>query len=101
MSNEEQQKAMMNGKWKHAPKTKPSNKKQQRAFFILIFIHLLHFWTNGRWLTSRAMKNLQRATQSSKKLRRTTKSKNGHRSWKNQNGQSKIKTKKGERGNQA
>ena len=53
-SNEEQEKAT-NGKWKHTPKTKTRNKKQQRAFFILIFIHSHQFWTYGKWLISRAM----------------------------------------------
>ena len=46
---EEQQKAT-NGEWKHATKTKTSNKERQRAFFIPIFIHLLQLWTYGRWL---------------------------------------------------
>ena len=46
-----------------------NNKKQQRAFFIPMFIHLLKFLTYGRWLTSRAMKNQKehrKATKSSK-----------------------------------
>ena len=34
-------KQCMNDKWKHTPKTKTSNKKQQRAFFIPIFLNLL------------------------------------------------------------
>ena len=114
-STEEHQKGT-NSKWKHAPKTKTSNKKQQRAFLIPIFIHLLQLWTFGRWLTSRAMRNQkdqQRATKStksnekqckatkssekqreaarsSKKHRRATKRKNGHRSLKNQNGKDKA-----------
>ena len=65
-SNEEQQKET-NGKWKHAPKTKTSNKEQQIAFFIPILIHSHQFWTYGRWLISRAMK-------SQKEQRRATKS---------------------------
>ena len=39
-SSEEQQKAT-NGELKHAPNSKPINKKQQRVFFIPSFIHLL------------------------------------------------------------
>ena len=75
----------MNGKWKHAPKTKTSNKKQQRAFFIPIFIHSHQFWTYERWLVSRAMKSQkdqrgetksnekqQKATKSNKKQQRTS-----------------------------
>ena len=94
-SNEEQQKPT-NGKWKRVPKTKTktsaitSNKKQQRAFFFPIFIHLLQLWAHGKCLTSRAMKNQkeqQQTTKGSKTQRRPTKSKNEHRSWKNQNGQ--------------
>ena len=67
----------MNGKWKLAPKTKTSNKKQQRAFFIPIFIHSHKFWTYGRWLISRAMKSQKeqrRATKSNEKQQKTTKS---------------------------
>ena len=56
MSNEEQQKAIK-GKWKHSPKTKTSNNEQEKALFIPIFIHSPQFWTNERWLTSKAMKN--------------------------------------------
>ena len=67
----------MNGKWKHAPKTKTSNKKQQRAFFIPIFIHSHQFWTSGRWFISRAMKSQKeqrRATKSNEKQQKATKS---------------------------
>ena len=52
----QKQERATNAKWKHASKTKTSNKKQQRTFFISIFIHLLQLWTYARWLTSGAMK---------------------------------------------
>ena len=83
---QEEQRKATNGKWKHAPKTKTSNKKQQRAFSIPIFIHSHEFWTYGRWLISRAMKSEKeqgratksnerqqlKATKSNKKQQRTS-----------------------------
>ena len=66
-----------------------SNNEQQKTFFI----HSRQFWTNGKWLTSKAMKKQKgnnkqpKTTKSSKKQRKATKSKNGHCSWKNQNEQ--------------
>ena len=82
-ATKEQQKPT-NGKWKRVPKTKTktktsaitSNKKQQRAFFFPIFIHLLQLWAHGKCLTSRAMKNQkeqQQTTKGSKKQQNATK----------------------------
>ena len=87
----------MNGKWKHAPKTETSIKKQQRAFFIPIFIHSHKFWTYGKWLISRAMKSQkwqrramksnekqQKARKSNKKQQRTSELKKPKRARKSQ-----------------
>ena len=96
-SNEEQQKATKD-KWKHATKPKTSNKKQQRTFFIPIFIHSYQFWTYGRWLISRAMKiqkEQRRAMKSNEKQQKATKSNKLQQrtlELKNQNGQEKTKT---------
>ena len=96
------------GKLKHAPKTKTSNnepQKQQRAFFIPIFIHLLQLWTYGRWLTSRAMKNQKeqrRATKSNEKQQIATKSnKKQKRTSKLEKPKQGIKGTKNPNGNQA
>ena len=101
-SNEEQQKAT-NGKWKHAAKTKANNKKQQRAFFIPIFIHSHQFGTFRRWLISRTIKSRkeqrratksngkqQKAAKSNKKEQRTSKLEKPKRARKNQNEQRKA-----------
>ena len=96
-SNEGQWKAT-NGRWKHAPKPKTSNRKQQRAFFIPIFIDSRQFWTCGRWLISRAMKSQKEqrwATKSNEKQQKATKSNTKQQrtsELENQNGQEKAKT---------
>ena len=96
-SNEEEQKAM-DGKWKHSPKTKTSNKEHFSFPFSLIFIHLLQLWTYGRWLTSRARKSQeeqqramksngkqQKAAESNKKQKRTAELEEPKRAIKTQN----------------
>ena len=58
-------------------KNQNEQQKQQRAFFMPIFIHSHHFWTNGRWLVSRAMKSQKeqrRAAKSNEKQQKATKS---------------------------
>ena len=55
-------------------KPKRATKKQQRAFFIPIFIHSHQFWTYGRWLISRAMKSLKEQRRAKKKQRKAAKS---------------------------
>ena len=92
-------------KWKHPQKSKTSNKrhlpvlvfeielilsqkqeramKQQRVFFMPIFIHSHQFWTNGRWLMSRAMKSQKeqrRAMESNEKQQKAMKS-NKKQQW--------------------
>ena len=89
----------MNGKWKHAPKTKTSNKKQQKSIFHSHFhsiAPILELWKvveiKSNEKPERATTGNEKAMKSSKKVRRATKSNNRHRSWKNQNRQEKAKT---------
>ena len=89
-----------------------SNKKQQREFFIPIFIHPHQFWTYGRWLISRAMKSQkeqrratkssekhQKATKNNKKQQRTPELEKPKQARRNQDEQRKAQ--KGPNGNQA
>ena len=66
LKNKKEKQKVTNDRCKHGPKTKTSNKKQQRVLLIPMFIHLFQLWAYGR-LTSRAMKSQkeqQKATKS-------------------------------------
>ena len=57
--------------------TLPKNQNEQQKATKSIFIHSHQFWTNGRWLISRAIKSQKeqrRATRSSEKQQKPTKS---------------------------
>ena len=75
LKNKNEQQKAAKGKWKHSLKTKTSNKKQQRAFFVPIFTHSHQFRTNKGWLTSRTMKNQreQECTTKSNKVQQKAK----------------------------
>ena len=84
--SQKQERATKSSK-KRRTATRPKNQNEQqkatKSTFHSHFHSLLQLWTNERWLISRTMENQreqQRATTSSKNLRRAIRSKTLHRS---------------------
>ena len=102
-SNEAQQKAT-NGKWKHAPKTKTSNKKTTKSIFhsyFHSFSPILDLWMvvdiKNNEKPERATtgnEEQQKATKGNKKQQRTSELGKPKRARKNQDKQQKQKTSK-------